>query len=133
MLVNVVDLANHLKREPAEVTKFFGCELGSQTTYAVDTERAIVNGAHRDADLQNHLKKYIEHFVLCKSCKLPETHYKIKAGMVSQNCMACGAKESVDMTHKLTAFILAQHKKAKELQKAKVRILSLVSAFCRFA
>ena len=25
---------------------------GSQTTYAVDTDRAIVNGAHKDMDLQ---------------------------------------------------------------------------------
>ena len=113
VLVNVIDLGLALNREAPEITKFFGCEVGAQTTYAADTERAIVNGAHRDGDLQNHLSKYIENFVLCKNCKLPETYYKIKDGLISQKCNACGSKEAVDMRHKLTAFILAQHKKAK--------------------
>jgi len=115
VLVNIDQVAESLKREPAEVTKFFGTELGAQTTY---TDRAIVNGAHRDADLQNHLCRYIEHFVLCRNCKLPETGYKIKEGIVSQKCLACGHRETVDMTHKLTTFILAQNKRRKELEKA---------------
>lgn len=112
VLVNVVDLGQSLNREAPEITKFFGCELGSQTTYSAD--RAIVNGAHTAQSLQEHLCKYIENFVLCAQCKLPETHYKIKSGLIAQKCLACGHKETVDMTHKLTTFILAQHKKAKE-------------------
>lgn len=44
--------------------------------------RAVVNGAHRDGDLQTHMHRYIENFVLCKNCRLPETHYKIKEGLV---------------------------------------------------
>lgn len=115
VLVNVNDVALALKREPAEVTKFFGCELGAQTTFSDD--RAVVNGAHRDADLQVQLSKYIEHFVLCANCRLPETHYKIKDGIISQKCLACGHRESVDMRHKLTTFILGQYKKAKEQAK----------------
>jgi len=116
VIVNCVDIGNSLNRDPSEVCKFFGTELGSQTSYAAD--RAIVNGAHADADLQKHLCRYIEHFVLCKNCHLPETHYKIKEGLISQKCLACGSKESVDMTHKLCTYILAQHKKAKETAKA---------------
>lgn len=102
VLMNVTDVAASLNRDAPEITKFFGCELGSQTTYANDTDRAVVNGAHRDQDLQNHLSRYIENFVLCKNCRLPETHYKIKDGMISQKCLACGSKDVVDMTHKLT-------------------------------
>jgi translation initiation factor 5 len=118
VLVNVSDVGLSLNREGPEICKFFGCELGSQTTYAADTDRAIVNGAHTDRDLQNHLSRYIENFVLCKSCRLPETYYKIKTGIISQKCNACGAKHAVDMTHKLTTFILAQSKKHKESAKA---------------
>lgn len=118
LLVNVVELGQSLNRDAPEITKFFGCELGAQTTYSADSDRAIVNGNHRDNDLQNHLSKYIENFVLCKNCKLPETHYKIKDGCIYQKCLACGSKDMVDMTHKLTAFILAQHKKTKAEEKA---------------
>ncbi len=118
VLFNVIEVSQSLNRDPQEVTKFFGCEFGSQTTYATDTDRAIVNGAHQDKDLQTHIHKYIENFVLCKNCRLPETTYKIKDGAITQRCAACGSKTNVDMQHKLTAFILAQHKKNKELQKS---------------
>ena len=114
VLVNVTDLGTSLNREAPEITKFFGCEIGSQTSFSAETDRAIVNGAHTAQDLQTHLCRYIENFVLCENCRLPETHYKIKAGAISQKCLACGHKSAVDMTHKLTTFILAQHKKAKE-------------------
>ena len=117
LLTNVIEVGASLAREPNEITKFFGCVLGSQTTFAGD--RHIVNGSHNANDLQKHLCKYIEAFVLCNQCKLPETHYKIKGGIISQKCQACGNKDQVDMTHKLTTFILAQHKEAKSAAKAK--------------
>ena len=117
VIVNVTDIGLSLNREASEITKFFGCELGSQTTFAPD--RAVVNGAHTPQSLQEQLCKYIEKFVLCTQCKLPETHYKIKAGIIDQKCLACGEKKSVDMTHKLTTFILAQHKKTKSEKQDK--------------
>jgi len=118
VLVNIKDVALSLNRKAPEVTKFFGTELGAQTTYANDTDRAVVNGAHTDQDLQQKLSTYIEKFVLCANCHLPETQYKIKDGIISQKCLACGHKGSCDMTHKLTTFILAQHKKDKADAKA---------------
>jgi len=114
VLVNVSDIATALNRDASEITKFFGCELGAQTTMSVEDDRFIVNGAHSTGDLQNFMHRYIESFVLCKNCRLPETHYKIKSGIICQKCMACGSKDPCDMTHKLTTFILKQHKKAKE-------------------
>jgi len=114
---NISDLALSLHRDAGEVNKFFGCELGAQTTYSEVTDRAVVNGSHADAALQGMVHKYIEAFVLCPQCGLPETHYKIKAGCIFHKCAACGAKEMVDMEHKLCTYILAQHKKDKEKAK----------------
>ena len=94
---NMVDVASSLHRPPGEVTKFFGCELGAQTTYNDDTERSIVNGAHETRVLQDKLSVYIEKFVLCPACKLPETSYKIKHEIIYHNCLACGAREPCDM------------------------------------
>lgn len=111
---NVIQVALGLHRDPGEVNKFFGCELGAQTTWNPETERAVVNGSHTDRDLQTLVHKYVELFVLCPSCRLPETEYKVKNEMIWHKCAACGAKEAVDMTHKLCTYILAQHKKAKK-------------------
>lgn len=115
VLSNVGEIGLALNREAPEVAKFFGCEIGSQTS--TSEGRHIVNGSHTAQALQGHLSKYIEKFVLCFNCHLPETHYKIKSGIIAQKCLACGHKENVDMTHKLTTFILGQHKKQKELDK----------------
>ena len=119
VIVNISDLAMSLHREPAEVNKFFGCEIGAQTKYIEKDDKAIVNGAHTTQLLQSCVHKYIESFVLCPNCKLPETDYKIKNGSISHRCKACGHKGMVDMNHKLCTFILAQHKKnGKDKKKA---------------
>ena len=117
VIPNISEVALALHREPGEVNKFFGTELGAQTTYNADTDRAVVNGAHNDQVLQSAIKKYIDVFVLCPQCGLPETDYKIKSGCIYHKCMACGAKEMVDMNHKLCTYILAQDKKAKAEKK----------------
>lgn len=119
VLVNVSDIGTSLNRDSSEITKFFGCELGAQTTMSIDEDRFIVNGAHNSQDLQNLMSRYIEMFVLCKNCRLPETHYKIKGDSISQKCVACGNKDLCDMTHKLSTFILKQHKKTKSDKDSK--------------
>eukprot|EP00621_Florenciella_sp_RCC1693_P004012 CAMPEP_0182533126 /NCGR_PEP_ID=MMETSP1323-20130603/13136_1 /TAXON_ID=236787 /ORGANISM="Florenciella parvula, Strain RCC1693" /LENGTH=244 /DNA_ID=CAMNT_0024742969 /DNA_START=114 /DNA_END=845 /DNA_ORIENTATION=- len=116
---NMTQVALSLHREPGEVTKFFGCELGAQTTWSPDTERAIVNGAHTTSDLQTKLFVYIESFVLCPECRLPETIYSIKNEVIHAKCAACGAKSMMPMGHKLCTYILSQNKKNKKSKKDK--------------
>lgn len=118
VITNCVDIASALHRSPAEVCKFFGCELAAQSKYDPMTERAVVNGAFDSGLMQNHLNKYIELFVLCPSCRLPETKYKYKNQMIYHKCLACGSVELVDMKHKLTTFILKQ-KAAEKRSKTK--------------
>ena len=117
VIPNIKNIGQSLHRPPAEVNKFFGCELGAQTTYNPDTEKAVVNGAHTDATLQALMHRYIEAFVICPNCRLPETDYKIKSELIYHRCAACGAKEMLDMNHKLCTFILAQDKKDKKANK----------------
>ena len=90
----------------ADPTKFFGCELGAQTTFDEKADRYIVNGAHQADALRKLLDDFIAKFVLCGSCKNPETDLKImKDGMILRDCKACGKRSDVDMRHKLTTFI----------------------------
>ncbi len=70
VIPNITDVATSLHRSPGEVNKFFGCELGAQTTYNEDTDRAVVNGAHTDDALQKLVHKYCEGFVICPNCGL---------------------------------------------------------------
>lgn len=105
---NMEDVARALNRPPSYPTKFFGTELGAQTTMAND--RYIVNGAHQADRLRELLDSFIDKFVLCASCKNPETELVItgkgRNEDIHRDCKACGAHTGIDMRHKLTTFIL---------------------------
>lgn len=116
VVVNCSDIASALHRTPAEVCKFFGCELGAQSKFDADTDRAVVNGAFDTNVMQAHLCKYIESFVLCPECHLPETKYKYRKECIYHRCLACGAEVLIDPCHKLTTFILKERAAAKRLK-----------------
>lgn len=108
VIPNMEDVARALARPPTYPAKFFGCELGAQTSFADD--RYIVNGAHQADHLRKLLDTFIEKFVLCPSCKNPETELIItgkgKHEDIHRDCKACGRKNGIDMRHKLVTYIL---------------------------
>ncbi|KAA8913563.1 hypothetical protein TRICI_003167 [Trichomonascus ciferrii] len=106
-VVNTADVAKALSRPPSYVIKFFGFELGAQTTVNEKDDRFLVNGAHDAPKLQDLLDGFISKFVLCASCKNPETDFVLlKDGNITRDCKACGQRTMVDPRHKLTSFIL---------------------------
>ncbi|KAH7913543.1 domain found in IF2B/IF5-domain-containing protein [Hygrophoropsis aurantiaca] len=110
VIPNMSDVARALSRPPTYPTKFFGCELGAQTSFDEKNDRYIVNGAHDAARLRELLDSFIDKFVLCRSCKNPETDLIIlKNGRnedIVRDCKACGERTGVDMRHRLVTFIL---------------------------
>lgn len=107
VLPNMSDVSRSLSRPPTYTTKFFGCELGAQTSFDEKSDRYIVNGAHDAPKLRDLLDTFIVKFVLCGSCKNPETDLIItKSEDLIRDCKACGERTNVDMRHKLVTFIL---------------------------
>ncbi|CAE7064590.1 unnamed protein product [Rhizoctonia solani] len=122
VIPNMSDVSRALSRPPTYPTKFFGCELGAQTTFDEKGDRYIVNGAHDATRLRELLDAFIDKFVLCAECKNPETDLIVdsKTEIISRDCKACGARTDVDMRHKLTTFIIKNPpKKAKKDKKPK--------------
>ncbi|ETW87822.1 hypothetical protein HETIRDRAFT_448237 [Heterobasidion irregulare TC 32-1] len=114
VIPNMSDVARALSRPPTYPTKFFGSELGAQTTVDEKNDRYIVNGAHDAARLRELLDAFIDKFVLCGACKNPETDLILtKAEMIVRDCKACGERSSVDMRHRLTTYIIKNPPKKK--------------------
>ena len=84
VIPNMGDISESLNRPAMLPTKFFGCELGAQTRYTEEDDRAIVNGAHTAGVLQGLLNVFIDKFVLCPKCRLPETALviNVKRGII---------------------------------------------------
>lgn len=107
VIPNMSDVSRSLSRPPSYPTKFFGCELGAQTSFDEKSDRYIVNGAHDAVKLRDLLDNFIVKFVLCGSCKNPETDLVItKSEALTRDCKACGERTTVDIRHKLVTFIL---------------------------
>ncbi|KAG9104497.1 hypothetical protein FRC06_001878 [Ceratobasidium sp. 370] len=122
VIPNMSDISRALSRPPTYPTKFFGCELGAQTSFDEKGDRYIVNGAHDASRLRELLDGFIDKFVLCAECKNPETDLIIvpRTEDIFRDCKACGARTGVDMRHKLTTFIVKNPpKKPKKERKAK--------------
>ncbi|CEP13508.1 hypothetical protein [Parasitella parasitica] len=119
VITNMAEVSSQLSRPPSYPTKFFGCELGTQVLIDDKNERYIVNGNHAAHNLQNTLDGFINKFVLCQSCKNPETVIIIKKGEILMDCKACGARNKADMRHKLSPFIVKNPpaEAAKDLRK----------------
>lgn len=104
---NLSEVARSLGRPPAYVVKYFGYELGAQTSFKEEEDRYLVNGAHGQGELQDSLDGFITKFVLCGACKNPETQIQIKGkGNLQKDCKACGRISDVDIRHKLSSYIL---------------------------
>merc|ERR1712066_458058 len=91
-ILNMSDAARALKRDPVYVMQFIGYDLGVKTSYTnkeSEGERAIVNGHHETAALQSLIDKFIEKYVLCRGCNLPEIDLYVKKGFVMAQCKAC--------------------------------------------
>lgn len=88
----------------------------------VEDRQYRLKGKHSTAELQQVLQKYLELYVMCPRCLLPETYYKIKGkSKISQYCQACGHKSPCDMEHKLSSFIMKQYLQLKDEEKRKVK------------
>lgn len=120
VIPNMADVAKALVRPPTYPTKFFGCELGAQTSFDEKADRYIVNGAHNASRLRELLDSFIDKFVLCGACKNPETELIItKNDDIIRDCKACGQRTNVDMRHKLTTFILKNPPKKSKSKSSK--------------
>jgi len=109
VIVNMVDIAKALHVEPAYPTKYFGIELGAQSKFNATTERAIVNGCHNQPDVAKMLEKFIDTFVLCPTCRLPEIKMNVKKSSIKIDCAACGHNGALNTKHKLLTYILKDH------------------------
>ncbi|CAL9734545.1 eukaryotic translation initiation factor 5 [Monosporozyma servazzii] len=106
-VMNASDVARALNRPTPYIIKYFGFELGAQTSISMDKDRYLVNGVHEPSKLQDVLDGFINRFVLCGSCKNPETEIIItKDQDLVRDCKACGKRTPMDLRHKLSSFIL---------------------------
>lgn len=100
IILNLIELADSLSRQPNEIMKYFSYEFGTQT------KQNTLKGMFNKTDLNNTLHEYIQEYILCSVCSLPSTTYKIKKSKIKIICSACGnIMSKLPSEHKLVNFI----------------------------
>jgi len=106
IITNSIDISRALKTQHCYMSKYFAIELGTQSMSS-DTGISL-RGVHSANMLTTVLNKFIEQFILCSSCHKPEIDYYKGRKKVIVCCRACGHKSTLNMSHKLSKFIITK-------------------------
>jgi translation initiation factor 2 subunit 2 len=87
---NFDETVDKLDREPTHVLKFLQSELG--TSARIDESgRARLTGDFKQRRVADAIDAYVESFVRCSECGLPDTRIVEEQGAKVLKCDACGA------------------------------------------
>ncbi len=94
MLKNISGIANTARRQIEEISRYLTRELG--VPISSDGQQLIISGRFSDEEINKHIKRYFEVFVICRECHKPDTHTEPHGrGMSYVICEACGAHYGV--------------------------------------
>ena len=91
ILVNIKDVSSSLGHMDSIILKFIGFKLGTN----VDNKNYSIKGHYNVDDLQKEIFNYINRFVICSHCSIPELIPELeiiskKKKFVKFKCSACG-------------------------------------------
>jgi translation initiation factor 2 subunit 2 len=93
IVYNFKEIADALNRNPQHLLKYLTREMATAAT--MQESRVIFQGKFSQETLGRLLQRYMENFVLCPVCKLPDTKIVKEKRLSFLVCEACGAKSSV--------------------------------------
>jgi translation initiation factor 5 len=82
---NMDNIAKSINTPSDILYKYLVFELGS----AFNEKKKSLTGMHSVETIQQHLYNYINKFVICPNCNIPELMYKIENKKVCSSCSAC--------------------------------------------
>jgi len=106
VLTNVIDISSAMRTDPRYVTKYLGIQFGAQSNWDSKRDMGIVNGAHQAQEMQEQLFGFIETYILCPQCKLPELVHKVKKAAVGAKCYSCGWVGQIRSQHNIMKYII---------------------------
>lgn len=88
-LTNVGDIADALSRDPEHLHRAIQREFGTSGQF--DGDRARYSGSFTVDDFEAAVEDYVEEYVTCSECGLPDTRLVREDGVEMLRCDACGA------------------------------------------
>ena len=100
-LNNLHEVAQALRVPDFVLLKFIATEVAASTV-----GRSGIRGIHSVYKIRKLLNKFIQKYVLCGQCVLPEVHYVIEKKKLISACDGCKMKSKLDQTHKASILLI---------------------------
>lgn len=88
-LTNITDIADALSRDAEHLHRNIQRELGTNGQF--NGQRSRFNGSFTVQDFSDAIDEYVDEFVACSECGLPDTVLVKENGIDMLRCQACGA------------------------------------------
>ncbi len=93
VIMNFVDVADSLRREPQHLLKYLLKELA--TSGEMSGKKLEVLGNFTEEAVNRKLESYVKTYVLCRECGKPDTRLVKENRVQFVKCEACGARHPV--------------------------------------
>lgn len=100
ILVNIHDIAVALRTNEEYIMQSISYDIGR------GVKDNSINGALDVATINEKINSFIDQWVLCFSCRLPEIEINVVGKDIFMTCRACGHTHKCDNKKKLHKFIL---------------------------
>ena len=126
-LPNIDKVACALERDITELCQFIKLKINRQIKIAeLDGKLSVTipnfDTKELDVDIDDIVEDYINKYVVCPDCKIPETRYKIKQKSVKIECKACGKLNQIDQISILQGYFNNLMKKYKQEKKERKKL-----------
>ena len=91
---NFQEILEAIGRSAEHLLKYLQDEFGTSAQID-DRGRARLTGEFSESRMQEKVDAYVDQYVICPECGLPDTHLTREQGAELLECDACGARSSV--------------------------------------
>lgn len=90
---NLSEIAKKLGRDEDHILKYISKRLATQASRAGDT--VVLKGVFSREQLNVIVDQYMKEYVICPTCKRPDTKLVREKDLLYLVCMACGSRTAV--------------------------------------
>ena len=94
---NMDEISKSINTPPEILYKYLVFVLGS----AFNDKKKALTGTYTTEIIQQCIYDYINKFVICPNCNIPELMYKIENKKVCASCSACGKTNNIEFNNKI--------------------------------
>ncbi|AYV75986.1 MAG: translation initiation factor 2 subunit beta [Terrestrivirus sp.] len=100
VITNIKEVCKALDRDPLILVDYFKKKFSTPMNVDLDENRVELKSIEQN-ELQNAIFEFIEYFILCPTCRNPETDLSNKKTTLYIKCRACSHYGPLQMHNKL--------------------------------